>query len=343
MDLTNFTDEIKKYSNDFFPELNSDNIVESIVNDKDILNAKTIVNKLINNVFLEFRNNIALIFKIIGISVLCVVIKSIQSNFGESGISEIAFYACYILIIILIMTSFTNIVELCKNTIHILTGFIEFLIPIIISFLAVSGKLTTIATIQPVLLAMISIITVIFTNVIIPIILISTVINIISNISAYVTIKNIGEFLRKIAMWCIEIILVLFVGILSLEGTLAGSVDNLTVKTTKSVVSNAVPIVGKLLGDTVDTVLGGIAVTKNAVGTIGIIAMIAIVITPLIRVLILMGTFSMASALIEPIADGRIVKCMTGVSASIKTLFAIMVTITFLFIISVSLMIKISG
>ena len=55
-------------------------------------------------------------------------------------------------------------------------------------------------------------------------------------------------------------------GVLSLEGTLTSSVDGITAKTTKAVVTSAVPVVGKILGETVDAVLGCSNILKNAVG-----------------------------------------------------------------------------
>lgn len=55
-------------------------------------------------------------------------------------------------------------------------------------------------------------------------------------------------------------------GVLSLEGTLTSSVDGLTAKTTKAVVTSTIPVVGKLLGETVDAVLGCSNILKNAVG-----------------------------------------------------------------------------
>ena len=55
-------------------------------------------------------------------------------------------------------------------------------------------------------------------------------------------------------------------GTLSLEGTLTSSVDGLTAKTTKAAVTSTIPIVGKLLGETVDAVLGCGNILKNAVG-----------------------------------------------------------------------------
>ncbi len=343
IDLNEFSNEIKKYSNDYFPELANDNLINSVENNEETISIKNFFNKIIKGLVDEFKGNIALIFKIIGISILCAVLKNIQSNFEESSVSEVAFYSCYLLIIILVMTSFTNIIEICKNTIDVLSGFMKIIIPIIISLLAVTGRIATIATIQPILLIMISIITTLITNIIIPTIYISTVINIISNISEKASVNKIGELLKKGSIWILEFVLVIFTGVLSLEGTLSANVDSLAYKSSRSIVSNSVPVIGKLLGDTVDSVIGGINITKNAVGLVGIVTIISIILIPLIRTLILMIYFNIASAIVEPIADKRIVKCMSGMADSVKIVFSVMVTTSFLFIIAISLMIKISN
>lgn len=56
-----------------------------------------------------------------------------------------------------------------------------------------------------------------------------------------------------------------------------------------------------------------------------------------------MLVYNLSSALIEPVADSRITKCMSGMGDSIKILFGIMVACTFLFIISISILIKLSN
>jgi stage III sporulation protein AE len=104
-----------------------------------------------------------------------------------------------------------------------------------------------------------------------------------------------------------------------------------------------VPVVGKILGDAVDSVLGGSVILKNAVGLLGIIVILGIALTPIIKAAILMIIFNVAAVIIEPISDSRITKCMSGVGDSIKILFGIMVTVTFLFIISITLVVKMSN
>ena len=116
------------------------------------------------------------------------------------------------------------------------------------------------------------------------------------------------------------IILTIFVGIISLEGTLSSSVDGLTAKTTKAVVSSAIPVVGKILGDAVDTVLGCGIILKNAVGVVGIIVIISICIIPVLKLTILTISYYLASAICEPIADEKIVSLLSQMGETFKIL-----------------------
>lgn len=80
-----------------------------------------------------------LMFKILAICIFCGIIKSIQ-NSNESGVSEVAFYVCYLMIAILIITSFLQVVTLVKDTIKSLNAFMGIIIPIIIIYLTISRK-----------------------------------------------------------------------------------------------------------------------------------------------------------------------------------------------------------
>lgn len=190
---------------------------------------------------------------------------------------------------------------------------------------------------------MITVVTTIVSNIIIPIVFMCTVINIITNISSHLNLQKIADMLKKGALWVVEIMMIVFTCVLSLEGTLTSSVDVVTSKTTKAVVSNAIPVVGKLLSDTVDSVIGGINITKNAVGFIGIIAILSIVISPFIKTLIMMIVFNLSSAIVESIADKRISKCMSSVGDSIKIIFGVLAIVCFLFIIGIGIMVRLTN
>ena len=111
----------------------------------------------------------------------------------------------------------------------------------------------------------------------------------------------------------------------------------------KTAVSNVVPVVGKLISDATESVIGGISITKNAVGIIGILVIAVIVLEPIIKSFVLMTLFNLSSGICECIADSRIAKCMDNIADSIKLIFGIMVMVLFLFIIAITLIIKMSN
>ena len=100
---------------------------------------------------------------------------------------------------------------------------------------------------------------------------------------------------------------------------------------------------GKILGDSVDAVLGCGVILKNAVGFVGVIVITGICILPIIKLATFSIMYSLASSIIEPIADEKIVKMLGEMSGIFKLLLAILCSISVLLIIGTTLVIKISN
>lgn len=241
------------------------------------------------------------------------------------------------------MANFSQIIELVKNTASNLVGFMNSLIPILVVLMTYTGTAITSSIVQPVLIFMINFIGNIIQNIILPLVLVITVLSIVSKISERVQITKLTKFLKSSVTWFLGVILTLFVGILSLEGTLTSSVDGIAAKTTKAAVSSLIPVVGKILGDTVDSVLGCGLILKNAVGVVGVIVIIGICIIPIIKLGTLTIIYNLASGIIEPIADEKIVKLLEEMGGIFKLLFAIICTLSVMLIIGITLVIKISN
>lgn len=100
---------------------------------------------------------------------------------------------------------------------------------------------------------------------------------------------------------------------------------------------------GKILGDGVDSILGSTVILKNAVGVVGVIIIIGICILPIIKLASYSIMYSVASAVIEPIADKKIVKLLDEMGSIFKLLLAIVTISSVLVIIGVTIVIKISN
>ena len=94
--------------------------------------------------------------------------------------------------------------------------------------------------------------------------------------------------LRKLIGWLISKGLRLSVGLflayLSFTGVITASVDASAAKMTKAAVSGMVPVVGGMISDASETLLASAGVLKNSVGVFGMLAVLAIALTPFLRV-----------------------------------------------------------
>ena len=271
------------------------------------------------------------------------ILKNISEGLENKGIAQITYYVQYILIVTLVMTNFVQILEIVKEAIQNLVGFMNSLIPIMITLMITTGSIVSANLLQPIILFMITFIGNFITGVIIPLVLISTSLGIISKISDRVQVDKLSKFFKSSVVWILGVVLTLFVGVVSVEGTLSSSVDGVTAKTAKAAVSSFIPVVGKILGDAVDTVIGCSSILKNATGIIGIIILLGIAVIPIIKLIVLMAIYYLGAALCQPIADSKIISLLEQIGDTFKTLLAIMCSVSVMFIIGTTLVVKISN
>ena len=336
-----FIDSAKEYTNDFFDENELNDFFNSAI--KGEVDNSSIFKKILSLLGQEFVDSIKAVGSILVIIVIHSILKAISESLENESISKLIYYVQYILIVTIIMSSFSGIVKLVQDTTNNLVGFMNLLVPLLIALMLYTGSIATSGVLEPIILFMINFIGNIIQTIIIPGVLIFAGLVVISKISNNFQIGKLSKFFQSSIIWFLGIVLTIFVGVVSLEGTLSSSVDGITAKTTKAVVSTAIPVVGKILGDAVDTVLGCGIILKNAVGLIGVIVVIAICIAPILKLAILTITYKLLAGICEPIADKNIVSLIEQVGDIFKIFLAILTTISVLLIIGTALVVKISN
>lgn len=339
--ISNFIDEANKYSNDVLKDID----IQELLN--NAIKGELDTNQLLKNIFPLLGTEIKEALKVMGSILIIVlihsVLKSISDNLNNKSVAQITYYVQYILIATVIMNNFSSIITLTKEAVGNMTSFIQLLFPLLMTLMLASGSVVSVNLVQPIILFIINLISNIFQSIIIPIILVGTALAIVSKISDRIQIDKLSKFLKSSSVWVIGILLTIFVGVLSIEGTLGSSVDGITAKTAKAAVSSFIPVVGKVLGDAVDTVIGCSAILKNAIGIVGVIVVIAICITPILKLAIITIIYHLTAALCEPIADSKIVSLITQMADTFKILLAILCSISVMLIIGITLVINISN
>ena len=340
-DINQFIEDAESYTGEFLENTDLKQVLEQAIQGN--IDNKVIYGNILKLLGKEINLSIGTLVSILVIVVIHGILKSITDELENNNISQIIYFIQYILIVTLIMSNFTEMIKLVKETAEDLVGFINVLLPLLLTLMIYTGSITTSTILEPIILFAINLISNAIKNLLIPVVFIIVVFSIISKISEKVQIEKLSKFLRTGVVWVLGIVLTLFVGVVSLEGTLSSSVDGITAKTAKAAVSSVIPVVGKVLGDVVDSVLGCGVILKNAVGLVGVIVIIGICIMPIIKIGILSIIYSLSSALIQPIADTKIVKLLEEMGGVFKILLGILCAISVMLIIGITLVIKISN
>lgn len=341
LNISSFLKEADKYTSSIYDgvdisELFSSALTGKVDNEKLFKSVAELFGK-------EVIGSITVLGSIIIIIVIHSILKSISEGLENKSISQITYYVQYILIVTLIMTNFVQVLDMVKDSIQNLVGFMDCLIPILMTLVLATGSIVSANVLQPVILFIITFVGNFINSIILPLVLVSTALGIVSKISDKVQVDKISKFFKSSVVWILGVVLTLFVGIVSVEGTLSSNVDGITAKTTKAAVSSFIPVVGKILGDAVDTVIGCSSILKNAVGIVGVIVIIGICIMPIIKLTSLMAIYYLGAAICQPIADDRIIKLLDQMGDTFKTLLAILCSVSVMLLIGVTLVIKISN
>lgn len=139
LNLSSFIEEGQNYTEEVFPEVDLNNFLNSAISG-EVDNSK-ILNGILSLFGKEIVSTISLLGTILIVIIVHSLLKSLIDNLnnGES-IGQIAYYVQYILIITLIMSNFTSIISMIKDSISNLVGFVNSLIPILLALMSATRK-----------------------------------------------------------------------------------------------------------------------------------------------------------------------------------------------------------
>ncbi len=315
---------------------------EEIISGKLDLNPVKIINAFAENVSGEITETKSMLKSILVIAAASGILRVLSDSLGGDA-SKAAFFGCFLLITGSAVNIFSEVVGYGVEVIHALCGFITKLEPIFIGLLASSGAITQAAAFQPVMTSSIYIMSLIVDKCILPLTYFSAVLGIVNNIGGRIEIGTLNNLIKSASKWILTGVLTLFSAILTLYGISTSSFNSLAAKGIKFAVGSFVPVVGGLLSDSIDTVISGARLMKNAVGTAGMITVISMASVPVIKIWIMLMLLRLTAAFTEPFADKRITGVLMSTADSVQIIFSMVITAAMLFIISIGIILTSTG
>ena len=206
--------------------------------------------------------------------------------------------------------------------------------------LGAAGGLTQAATMDPIVLGATILIPQLYLNIIIPLILSSFVLQFANNMTNGSKLSNLCDIAKKSTIWIQGIIITIFIGLLTVRGITSSTIDAVTLKTTKFAIDNFIPIVGKSFSDAISSVAGYSLIIKNAIGSIGLIVIILIILYPIIKIVLSSIIFKLSASLLEPIADKRITKSIAAAGESLTLIMSCVLCVSLMFFLLIAMMVQ---
>lgn len=323
---------------EYFPDFDSSEILNRFIKGES-LNEKGIFSQ-ITNLFLGYSQKVV---KTMLFLIVCGICVSFVSNAGTSlnnKNDDAGTMAGYILFASALMTFFSELISPAQNAIDDISTMVKGLLGVLLTSVTVEGGIITVSLMQNVIFMSASVITDVISKVFVPLTVVSAVLAAAGHMSDKIRVEGLIKITRSIVKWCISFIMIFFVGMFSLYGTVGVSIDAWVSKTAKFVIGSSIPVVGGVLSDSLGTVLATVKAVRNITGNIGIIAVIIIAVGPIVRTTVYIWSLKLCSGVLEPITENRIIKLINDVTQSAVMILVCLISSTLLMIISISLLLS---
>ena len=159
--------------------------------------------------------------------------------------------------------------------------------------------------------------------------------------SEQINLYSMATFIKNTVVKTLSVLSSVFVMFMSLKGIFANTVDTLTVKGTKLIISSFVPVIGGAISDAFGAISGSLGLIKSTVGIIGIVCIVVINLPVILELTVWGFLLSCCAAFCETIGSAEVAKFLNGASNTLKTLNVILIFSAMLFVISTGILLTI--
>ena len=247
---------------------------------------------------------------------ILVMLCQVANGFFSDGTPDVIYLGGVLAVTITASSDLTTMVGLGRSAIESMDTCSKALLPTLAAATAATGSATASSVRQMATMMFSDILITIISHLILPM-----VYTYIALCAAKAAIGNDGlGKLAGLVKWgsttVMGLLLLAFTGYLTVSGAIAGSADAATLKTAKFTISTVIPVLGGILSDAAESVMAGASLLKNAIGIIGLIAVLGICLGPFLQLGIHYLIYKVTAALAGTVADKRLSDFIDSISGA---------------------------
>lgn len=316
-------------------ELDFGELVEMLINGDDIDKGR-LLEKILSMVFSEIHAFRGTLIQMVLLCVVFAILYNFANVFENPAVTEISFYMVYMLLLVLLMKSFFILRDVSDNVISEMMVFLKILIPTFTTSLAFSGQITTAAGFYDLTFLLIYSMEWLMRYLIIPGIQIYVVLELMNYLTEEEMLSRMTELIKSGILWIMKFLFTIVIGINVVQNLLTPVIDTfksgLIAKT-----AGLVPGLGTSINAVTEIMVGSGIIIKNGIGLAAILVLLVLCAGPLIKVWVMTFLYKLLAAMIQPVADKRMIGCIGGAGEGGRLLGKVVVTTTVMFLVTIAM------
>ena len=318
-------------------------IIDDLLTGTPLFESDKIIDNLVELFFIEVKSALVVGCEVMLVCVMIGLLTSLSNSFGNKAVSSLGTMVCSLIIITLCIGSFYQTYESCCQTMDLMTKTMGILLPIMIPLLLSMGGLSSGSIMDPVIIGAVTGFNFIMQHIVLPLIFLSAIFILINSITETDYIKKLSVLLRRAGLFITGLTITIFSGITAIQGIVTKSADGILINTARFSIDNFVPIIGGFAADSLEMVISCIGLIKNAVGILGIIIILSLLVMPILKLLAIAVIYKITAIAAEPIANKNISDSLNEIGTSAITMTVVLGAGAFMFLIFITIIMGMGG
>ncbi|MDH7576216.1 MAG: stage III sporulation protein AE [Bacillota bacterium] len=338
-DLQGYLRQVDRELQNQLSEVSLSQVLASIRRGELDLNLTNLFGALLKFFFQAVLTHSVLLGKLLVLGTILAILEHLQGAFEQNAVARLAHGVGILSLLTVAISSFTVALNTGREAIGNMVGFMHALLPVLLTLMAALGNFSTVALMHPVILISLNVLGTLTRNFVFPLIFCAAVLGIVNHLSERFQVSRLAALFRDGSVVLLSLFLTIFIGILGIQGVAGAVTDGIGLRTAKFLTGAFVPVVGGILSDAVEAVVGCSLFLKNAVGILGALTLLFLCALPIVKILSAAFIYRLAAALMQPLGAQRLGECLQMLGNYLFLVFAAVTGVGLMFLVALTIIV----
>ena len=268
----------------------------------------------------------AMLGGLLTVILFAALLQGIQDDPKRRAVGQVYEFVCALAAVAVLAEPLCQSFAAVESALSQGASFMTLFVPVFAGILAAGGTVTSAVSYQTAVVALADGVMQMITRVLLPFCTMGFSLAIVDAVSPSVSVGGL-----------LGLLMTLFLGVLSMQNWLGGSLDTAASKTTKYVIANFVPVVGNAVSDAYTTVRSSLQILRSTTGVIGIVSLCVLFLPPLVQLLLYRAVVAVGAAAAELFGTKSLLRLLRGTQQALAIAFALLVCFGIMFVVATAI------